>query len=628
MNVSDKLFVPLKKTLLLRVLLTSALVTTIVTGLSFYMEYKREMSILQNNLAYITKSFKASIVQSLWTLDQEQTKTQLSGILASPDFVEVSISDAEGKIIFNQRKNVEDFESLFTENLPLHYAQGRHSVDLGKLHITVSKHLIYQRLWQKVIDLVVTQALKVFVISFLLLHLFSALVTNHILAISRFLANYDWRLDDEQQVLKLNTGRQTYNELDQLQESINRSIALVKENFDDAKAARSKAVAAAQRERHFVASMSHELRTPLNAVLGMIDMLKETPLSSDAVRFVEVQERAGKVLLSLVNQVLDFSKIEAGQCNLEQISFDMQGVLDSVRSLVESSAQKQGMILEVISDEHSRGFFLGDPNKIRQILINIINNAIKYSKGSRIKLLVQAQARSSQDYSFLIKIVDDGVGIAESDLKNIFKPFFQAEESQSSKVEGTGLGLAISQQLIKLMDGGISVESKVNEGTQFMLRFNLPHVLTPGVVSKLDKQRNPSSRKLPYLKVLAVDDNADNLYILSMYLRKSNVQLSQAKNGEEAVKLVQNHQFDLILMDKMMPVMDGYLATKSIRAWESEHKKSRAVIVALTAANTKDDILEARRVGFDAHIAKPISKKRLLEIIDQYFSDMPNKEAS
>jgi len=390
------------------------------------------------------------------------------------------------------------------------------------------------------------------------------------------------------------------------------ALALANRELEQARIAADRAN---QAKSEFLANMSHEIRTPLTAVLGFADILGDACRDNDAaMSAVNVIRRNGRHLLELLSDSLDYSKLEAGRLELESLPCAFRPLIEEVITLLTPTADKAGITLTHSIEDSLPEIVLTDPTRVRQVLINLVGNAIKFTPAGSVTLRAACtDGEPSGGRQIRIDVIDTGIGIAADKVESLFSPFVQAEISTNRRFGGTGLGLAISRELARLLGGDIVVSSTQNAGSTFTLILPLnPVEVAPPVPPR--KNQREFHRPLAGLKILAVDDCADNRMLLTHFLARLGADATIISNGDEALKCVDPAKkaggFDAILMDMQMPVMDGLEATRLLRS-----RGYAGRIIALTANSMSDTRERCLRHGFDAHVAKPINWDDLVAAI-------------
>ncbi|MCK4822339.1 response regulator [bacterium] len=526
--------------------------------------------------------------------------------------------------------------------------------------------------------------------------------------------------------------------------------------------AREVALLASKTKTEFLASMSHEIRTPMNAIIGMSELLSETSLTSDQQQYVQTFKTAGENLLNIINDILDISKVESGQIELEKIDFDLEELLEKTCEIMAIRAHEKKLDLTCYIEPQTPTQLNGDPVRLRQILLNLVGNAIKFTEKGEVLLHVDKDPKNKKSGSLLFSISDTGIGIPEEKIETIFESFTQADSSHTRKYGGTGLGLSISKRLIELMHGRMWVKSKVSKGSTFNFtaqfeiqtkskkrkpspkvdlkglktlviddnatnRLILRQTLTnwdaavteiesgvqalaelkkakktnnpfklvlldcrmPGmggfevaeqiqknpdltqttimmltsdrrkgdvdkckdlgiasylvkpikqsdlrnaiaralgkaktITEKPEVKRVTASKDKRVLNLLLAEDNEDNRFLIQAYLKKTPYKIDIAEDGKIAVKKFKSNKYDLVLMDIQMPEMDGYTATKEIRAWENKKGVKPTPVIALTAYALKEEVQKSLDIGCTAHLSKPIKKAKLLQTIYDYTGEV------
>ena len=386
-------------------------------------------------------------------------------------------------------------------------------------------------------------------------------------------------------------------------------MAELQETIKNLERARDEAKAASLAKSTFLSVMSHEIRTPLNGILGMTQVMIHDTSDEETRSRLDIVQQSGEGLLAILNDLLDLSRIEAGKIELESIPFEMSEVLSRAHSAFTALANKKGlsMPLDTVGIE---GRFIGDPTRIRQIVYNLLSNALKFTESGSVAIRAHAI-----DGGLEIVVADTGIGIAPDKLSEIFREFNQADTSINRRFGGTGLGLSIARDLATLMGGSIAVESRVGEGSRFTVRLQLVRTGDPEPVTEPVEDAQTATLSPGSLRVLAAEDNDVNQLVLRTILEQCGIKVTIVSNGREAVDAWTRQPWDVILMDIQMPVMGGVEATRLIRTQEIEIRRRATPIVALTANTMTHQLPEYEAAGFSGLVAKPIQVGLLMQAL-------------
>jgi signal transduction histidine kinase/CheY-like chemotaxis protein len=534
------------------------LLVTLVTG-GFYW-----YTVSTNEQAFITKiddtltHLRDALSIPLWTIDKQSVKQLGEAMLQGNLVVSMVVRDDGGETIFAASNDTA--EETILRTIPIHYKE----VVVGELQLRFSREPLHNEVRR---DLTVLAAWG----SILLMFLF-----------------WIWRLRTEMELRK-----QTEKELLR---------------------AKQKAETANQAKSTFLANMSHELRTPLNAVLGFSELMTRDPETNQKQNEnLSVINRSGQHLLGLINDVLDMSKIEAGRTELEPVPSDLRLLLQDIGDMFKQRAEEKELEFNLQLQADLPAYILLDVSKFRQVLINLLGNAVKFTETGSVTLRTDIKALSDNSWQLYFEIEDTGPGIPAEEQETIFIAFVQTGHSPA-KQQGTGLGLAISRQFIQLMGGDITVESTQGKGSLF--RFEIPVEATDEAPTTQIEQRVVGlAANEPEWRILIVEDEADNRLLIQRLLESVGFTVREAVNGEEAIQQYQDWQPQLIWMDMRMPVMDGYEATRRIRALPGGKEVK---ILALTASVFKEQEGKIIEAGCDAVLHKPYNEAEIFTAIAEH----------
>ncbi len=364
----------------------------------------------------------------------------------------------------------------------------------------------------------------------------------------------------------------------------------------------------------FLANMSHEIRTPMNGILGMVNLLKSTHMDDKQQDMLETIRSCGDNLLVVLNDILDYTKLDSDKLEIEEIDFSIREMIGEVESITRVNSIDKYLDVKVEIDESLPDFFCGDVVRIKQILYNFTNNAVKFTSEGSVSLIVKGIALSENEFDLKFCVNDTGIGISEKDIKKLFKDFSQVDASTTRKYGGTGLGLSISKKLANLMNGDISVESELGKGSSFIFNVKLKAGQEVKKTQNITLEKKDVAKDFPH-EILVVEDNKVNQKLAKLLLNKLGYEVDIAENGKVAIEMMSLKKYTLVFMDLQMPVMGGLEATKLLIKMYADKCPP---IIAMTANAFREDRQQCEEVGMVDFISKPIDSKELLRVVTDY----------
>ncbi len=610
-------------------LLISLLASSFFIGQQIF-SHRRSMI---EDLTGLAKVIGINCAAPLEFMDQETAGEVLSSLSARPHILQAVLVTADNQIFaeyhtpsLSSQDAQELFKHVLSKNTSLHH-ESHHfykshinlSVPIGEPGKSIGTLILQsdQDEYQAILARLLYAVCGIFAATLLLASFFSFILNRVISRPILSLAETMERVRREENY-SIRVIKNSEDELGVLVKGINSMLQGIERRDEQLLVAKKVAENANMAKSHFLAQMSHEIRTPMNGVLGIASLLLNTSLNKKQSEFVRTIRKSGKSLLNLINDILDFSKIEAGKLELEWINFNLREIIEETVDMLTERAGEKHINLACVIQSTAPPYVMGDPGRLRQILLNLLGNAIKFTHHGEILLHVSSKSKENQDVHLHFEIRDSGIGIEPKKQKEIFTAFSQADGSTTRQFGGTGLGLAICQQLVHLMNGEIGVRSVAGQGATFW--FTTVLAIGEAEESSTDAQKLIVTKKFN-ASILVAEDNVTNQIVARGMLEQFGCRVDLAENGMEAVITAEKEQYDLIFMDCQMPVMDGYEATENIRKMEKQAGKRQTPIIALTAYAMKGDKERCLGAGMDDYIPKPFNEEHLLSMLSAWLPD-------
>ena len=621
-----------RRSLSLRLIISMALLSlaasAVLAAIQLHFKYQGNIAAVHESLDHVASGDIRSITASLWQLDTHLLQIQLQGLIARPDFVHAAIVQS-GKTIAEAGRA--DAKRSISRRYDLASTFNGQPYDLGVLVLVASLDRIRAEVGREFLELLVGEAVVALVLASALLFLFHRQVGMHLRLLAARVRDIS-SANLEQPIALDKTFRD--DELDQVTASLDKmrrgllgAFTKLNQEIEERRMAEARlslakeqAESATRAKTQFLANMSHEIRTPMNGVMGMLELAMDNPDPTVTRQYLQTAMRSSRSLLRLLNDILDLSRLEASRMPVVEEPFDIRELMEDLTDSFQAVVTDRGLALKATVGVEVPERLLGDTVRIRQILTNLIGNAVKFTLRGRVDIRVHCLTPLVAGvHRIYIEVQDTGVGIPDQAQAGLFAPFAQADATGTRKFEGSGLGLSITQHLVVLLGGTLAFESDPG-GTLFAICLPLrqaPARIAQPVAAEAEPQGPAVS-----LKVLVAEDNPVNSLIAMKFLEGMGHRPVLARTGTEVVELMSRESFDLVLMDIQMPEMDGLEATRIIRAWPRS-RGGDTPIVAMTAHAFSSDTDRFSASGMNGHLPKPVSRKDL----ERFLRTMPGRGA-